>query len=188
MITIRHERLADLVAREQLLHAAYGPARFTKASERLREGRAPAEGLAFVATEDGRAVGTVRLWHVTAGRDRPALLLGPLAVAAECRHRGIGSALVARALREAKRKKHRAVLLVGDREFYGRFGFSAERTGGLWLSGPNEAHRLLACELAPGALDGASGLIAASRPQARARLSALVGRAGREAAAAAQPA
>ena len=65
MITIRQERTADAAAREALLDAAYGPARFAKTSERLREGRLPAEGLSFVAIEGGRLVGTVRLWHVS---------------------------------------------------------------------------------------------------------------------------
>ena len=54
---------------------------------------------------------------------------------------------------------HRAVLLVGDAAYYGRFGFSAEKTGALWLPGPYEKSRLLARELVPGALDGARGLI-----------------------------
>jgi predicted N-acetyltransferase YhbS len=91
-------------------------------------------------------------------------MLGPLAVAADARNRGIGGALVQHALREAKRLGHRAVLLVGDQAYYSRFGFSAEKTAALWLPGPHDPHRLLACELVPGALDGARGLIAASRP------------------------
>jgi hypothetical protein len=62
------------------------------------------------------------------------------------------------------------VLLVGDAPYYGRFGFSNEKTAALWLPGPYEPHRLLACELNPGALDGARGLISASgRPRATAR-------------------
>ena len=44
---------------------------------------------------------------------------------------------------EAARLGHRAVLLVGDAPYYGRFGFSAEKTGALWLPGPYEKHRLL---------------------------------------------
>ena len=85
MITIRQEKLVPTsAAREALLDPAYGPARFTKPSERLREGRLPADGLSFVAIEDGRVVGTVRLWDVAAGPGRPALLLGPLAVASGC--------------------------------------------------------------------------------------------------------
>ncbi|MFL6806421.1 MAG: hypothetical protein ACJ8FM_20770, partial [Xanthobacteraceae bacterium] len=61
----------------------------------------------------------------------------------------------------AKHAGHGAVLLVGDATYYGRFGFSARKTGGLWLPGPYERDRLLACELEPGALDGARGLITA---------------------------
>ena len=167
MITIRQEKPTDAGARERLLDAAYGPVRFTKPSQQLREGQAPAAGLSFVAGEDGRVVGTVRLWPVAAGAGRQALLLGPLAVDPAYRNRGIGSALMRRALSDARRRRHRAVLLVGDAPYYGRFGFSAEKTGGLWLPGPYEAHRLLGHELAAGALDGARGLIRVPRNATR---------------------
>ena len=158
MVTIRQERTADVAAREALLDLAYGPDRFGKPSERLRAGRKPADGLSLVAIEDGRIVGTVRLWEVSAGATCP-LLLGPLAVHPDHRRRGIGAALMRRALHEAGRRGHRAVLLVGDAAYYGRFGFSAERTGTLWLPGLDAPHRLLGRELSPGALDGAHGLI-----------------------------
>jgi predicted N-acetyltransferase YhbS len=163
MVTIRPEREVDEAAREQLLDAAYGPIRFKKPSHRLREGREPAAGLSFVAVMDGRAVGTVRLWPVEAGAGRPALLLGPLAVDHRYRKRGVGSALMQRALRDVGKRGHHAVLLVGDPAYYGRFGFSAEKTGKLWLLGPYEQHRLLGCELVAGALDGAGGLIRAPK-------------------------
>ncbi len=162
MVTVRKERPAEAAARDALLDLAYGPARFTKASERLREGRRAA--LALVAAEGCRIVGTVRLWQVSAGPDRPALLLGPLAVAPDRRRRGIGSTLMHHALREAARLRHDAVLLVGDAPYYSRFGFSSEKTSALWLPGPYERHRLLGCELKPGALDGARGLISARSP------------------------
>ena len=159
MFTIRKEKPADVAAREALLDLAYGPVRFSKTSELLRAGRQAARGLSFVAVEDGRAVGTVRLWTVSAGADRPALLLGPLAVHPDSRNRGVGSALIRHALMSARRKGHEAVLLVGDASYYGRFGFSAERTGKLWLPGPYEPHRLLGLELRPQALKDARGLI-----------------------------
>src|SRR5258708_7531175 len=84
------------------------------------------------------AYGPVRLWQVSAGRNRPALLLGPLTVHPSCRKRGIGSTLVQHALREAARRRQSgsqfgAVLLVGDAPYYGRFGFSSAQTGALWL-------------------------------------------------------
>jgi predicted N-acetyltransferase YhbS len=175
MITIRKELTKDAAAREALLDVGYGDARFTKASERLREGRLPAAGLAFVACDRGQVVGTVRLWNVSVGAARPALLLGPLTVHPDCRRRGIGSALMQRALDEAKRLGHGAALLVGDASYYGRFGFSSEKTARLWLPGRYETHRFLALELAPGTLDGAHGLVSATgRLKPRPALSTLV--------------
>ena len=76
---IRAERASDVAAREALLDASFGEGRHARTCQRLRDGRAPAEGLAFTAVHEGRVVGTVRLWHVSAG-GIPALVLGPLAV------------------------------------------------------------------------------------------------------------
>jgi predicted N-acetyltransferase YhbS len=164
MVTIRDERPFDVDARERLLDRVWGAARRQKAAERLREGRMPAAGCSFVAERNGAVIGTVRLWHVCAGPERPALLLGPLAVDAAHRGRGIGGALMRRTVAAAWRRKHGALLLVGDAAYYARFGFSAEKTGALWLPGPSEPHRLLARELARGALDGAHGLVSATAP------------------------
>jgi predicted N-acetyltransferase YhbS len=174
MLTIRLEKPSDAAAREALLDLAYGPVRFQKPSESLRAGRAPARGLSFVAVEDGHIVGTVRLWDVTAGPACAALLLGPLAVDPAHRCHGIGSALMRHALRAAARRGHRAVLLAGDASYYGRFGFSAERTAGLWLPGLAEKARLLGCELVSGALDGVRGTIRAPRIRARRPLAAAI--------------
>jgi predicted N-acetyltransferase YhbS len=162
MLTIRKEDRRDVTAREALLDLCFGNARFQKTVERLREGRLPAYGLAFVAADGGRVVGTVRLWHVLAGPSRPALLLGPIAVHPDYRCRGLGSTMVRRSLADATRLGHRAVMLVGDAPYYARFGFSAAATGGLWLPGHYDAHRFLALELAPGALAGAHGLVSAT--------------------------
>jgi predicted N-acetyltransferase YhbS len=183
MITVRHERKIDTAGRENLLDVSFGEARFAKTSERLREGRLPASRLSFIATDSGRVVGTVRLWHVTAGPGHPALLLGPLAVTPASRNRGIGSALMERALHEAGRLGHRAVLLVGDAPYYARFGFSCAKTGALWLPGAFERKRLLARELDRGALDGAQGLIGATGALApKPEFAAMIARADRGAA------
>jgi predicted N-acetyltransferase YhbS len=167
MVTIRHERPSDVPAREALLDRAFGEARFAKTCERLRVGRMPAAGLSLTATADGRVVGTVRLWHIAAGFGRPALLLGPLAVDPERRSRGIGAALMNRAISEARRRGHRIILLVGDEPYYARFGFSAAVTGGLSLPGPYEAPRLLGLALQdqPLAAELGEGLV---RPTGRA--------------------
>jgi predicted N-acetyltransferase YhbS len=173
MISLRQERPTDVEARETLLDQAFGDARTRKTSQRLRDGRLPAEGLSFIAADGRRVIGTARLWNVTCGTGQPALLLGPVAVAADCRNRGIGAALVRRAIAAARRLGHGAVILVGDAPYYSRFGFAGETAAGLKLPGPFERHRLLALELIPGALDGAGGLLRAAgrlahRPQVRA--------------------
>ncbi|MFZ0845633.1 MAG: N-acetyltransferase, partial [Pseudolabrys sp.] len=115
MITIRHEQPADIAAREALLDKAMGKIRRRrKTCERLRSGRLPADGLAFVATDGERIVGSVRLWNIGAESGEAALLLGPMAVASDCRNRGVGGALVRHAVGEARNLGHRASILVGD--------------------------------------------------------------------------
>jgi predicted N-acetyltransferase YhbS len=155
---IRAERASDVVAREALLDACFGENRHMRTCQRLRDGRAPAEGLALSVVRQGRLVGTVRLWHVSAG-GIPALVLGPLAVDPSCRALGIGAALMEHALASAKTRGHGAVILLGDPPYYARFGFSPEATADLSLPGPYERERLLGLELQQGALGGAAGMV-----------------------------
>ena len=167
---IRAERASDVAAREALLDACFGDDRHMRTCQRLRDGRAPAEGLALSAVRQGRLVGSVRLWHVSAG-GIPALMLGPLAVEASSRQLGVGAALMDHALAAATARGHRAVILLGDAPYYARFGFSAAKTGELALPGAFERDRLLGLELREGVLDGAWGMIAATGaplPKARA--------------------
>ena len=163
---IRGERAADVVAREALLDACFGEGRDLRTCQRLRDGRAPAEGLALSALRDGRLAGTLRLWHVRAG-GVPALVLGPLAVDPASRGLGVGAALVNHALAAASARGHGAVILLGDASYYARFGFSALKTGELRLPGPFERERLLGLELRAGALDGARGMIVPAGKMAR---------------------
>ena len=156
---IRAERTSDVAARETLLDACFGDNRHMRTCQRLRDGHVPAEGLAFSAVgPDGQLVGTLRLWHVSAG-GVPALVLGPLAVNSAYRKLGVGAALMVHAIAAATARGHRAVLLLGDAPYYSRFGFSADKARELALPGAFERERLLALELVPRALDGAWGMI-----------------------------
>ncbi|MGV8839075.1 MAG: GNAT family N-acetyltransferase [Bauldia sp.] len=158
MVTIDTERLSDRLPRETLLDRVMGPERFLKPSQLLRDGRAPA--LAIVARDGREVVGTVRLWEVDAG-GRPALLLGPLAVAPERQGEGIGSRLMRSALNRATALGHGAAILVGDAPYYARFGFSAGLTANLAMPAKVDPARLLAMELRDGALAGAAGGVTA---------------------------
>jgi len=161
MVTIIPENTTHVAQREALLDRAFGLKRRRKTSERLREGRIPADDLAFAAiNRSGRLIGTVRLWDIEAGTAGKALLLGPLAVDARHRGRGLGSALMRHAIAAAQAQGARAILLVGDQPFYGRFGFA--KLDGLALPGPVDPDRFLGLELEPGALAGATGVVAAA--------------------------
>lgn len=163
MVTIRRELPSDVAQRERLLDRAFGRTRHRKTSARLRDGRVPSQGLAFTAiSKSGRVIGTIRLWDIVAGSAGPALLLGPLAVDSAYKSRGIGSALMSHALLAAEKLGHASVVLVGDAPYYARFGFKPELVSDLHMPGPVERHRFLGLELAPGALDGAEGLLIAN--------------------------
>lgn len=154
MFTVTTERPEDRAAVETLLNRAFGPDRTKKISYRYRDGVAPDIFLKLVARADvdGRIVGTIRHWPIRAG-DSPALLLGPLAVEPELKGRGIGAALMFRALDMAAWAGHRLVLLVGDLDYYARFGFKPASPLGFVM--PDEQpHRLLVNELARGAARG----------------------------------
>jgi predicted N-acetyltransferase YhbS len=162
VVAISMESPGDVAPRDRLLDRAMKPNWRRKSSEKIRRGRLPA--LAFVARDEaGAVIGTVRLWHVGFGAvktsGRGALLLGPLAVDPSIRSAGLGGALMREAIAQARLSGYGAIVLVGDPEYYARFGFSSERTAGLAMPGPYEKHRLLALELQPGALDGAQGVI-----------------------------
>lgn len=136
-VAIRAETPFDAAAIERVVMDAFGPGRFAKTAERLREGSAPAAG--WLALAGGRVVGTVRLWPVTVG-EVEALFLGPIAVQADARSAGVGAMLVEAAL-EMAQVQGRNVLLVGDLPYFGRFGF--EVADEVRLPGPVERTRLL---------------------------------------------
>ena len=163
---IRAERGSDVAARESLLDVCFGASRHGRTCQRLRDGRLPAEGLAFSVVAQGRLVGTIRLWHVDAG-GRAALMLGPLAVDPSVRALGLGAALMDHAIAAARSLGHGAIVLLGDAPYYARFGFSPEGMANLALPGPFERDRLLGLQLKPGALDGARGIILGSGKWAR---------------------
>jgi predicted N-acetyltransferase YhbS len=103
-------------------------------------------------------VGSVRQLPICVG-DTPALLLGPLTVEPPFRDRGIGRALLDRALADAKAAGHRLVVLVGDEAYYSRVGFKGIPNGRTAMPGPVDPARLLVCELAVDAFEGVSGPI-----------------------------
>ncbi|MEI9996603.1 MAG: N-acetyltransferase [Rhizomicrobium sp.] len=156
--TIRPERPEDAPLVDALNAAAFGPGRFAKSAYRLREGVSQVGALAFVAIETAQLKGSVRFWPVMIGA-HAALMLGPLAVVQAQRGRGIGVALMERALGEAQARGHEAVILVGDEPYYARVGFSKLPPGRIRFPGPVDPSRVLGLSLKPGALLALNGNI-----------------------------
>jgi predicted N-acetyltransferase YhbS len=157
-LTILAETSNDAQAIERLHDRTFGPGRFVLSAYRLREHVDHLQDLSFTARIGTLLVGSVRLLPVVIGQTS-ALLLGPLTVEPPFRGRGIGRALLERALGEAKARGHRLVLLVGDEAYYSRVGFKAVPKGRATMPGPVDYSRLLVAELADGAFDNVSGPI-----------------------------
>jgi predicted N-acetyltransferase YhbS len=165
-LTILPETVKDAQAIERLHERTFGPGRFVLSAYRLREHVDHLLELSFTARIGTLLVGSVRQWPICVG-DTPALLMGPLTVEPPFRKRGVGRALLERALTEAKAKGHRLVLLVGDEAYYGRVGFKIVPKGRAVMPGPVDYNRLLVAELADAAFDGVSGAIRPDWSKAR---------------------
>ncbi len=157
---LKAERPEDLPLVDALVERAFGPGRFVKTAERLREGNTPRYDLSLIAWAGGEAVGCVRMWPIHVGQT-PAVLLGPFAVEDAWRSRGLGAQLIEAACLEAERAGVGVVLLVGDAPYFGRLGFEAVPPGAAVLPGPVDGRRVLWRALRAGALDGVEGPVSA---------------------------
>jgi predicted N-acetyltransferase YhbS len=157
-LSILAETPNDAQAIERLHERTFGPGRFVLSAYRLREHVDHLFDLSFTARIGTLLVGSVRQLPVCIG-DTPALLLGPLTVEPPFRDRGVGRALLERALNEAKARGHRLVLLVGDEAYYSRVGFKVVPKGQASMPGPVDYSRLLVAELVEGAFTDVSGAI-----------------------------
>jgi predicted N-acetyltransferase YhbS len=157
-LTILPETAADGEAIERLHERTFGPGRYAKTAYRLREQVAPRLDLSFTARIGTLLVGSVRLSPVRIG-DAKALLLGPLTVEPAFRERGVGQALIARALKAAAAQGERLVILVGDEPYYRRSGFRGIPPGRVIMPGPVDPARVLVAELVPGAFEGVKGRV-----------------------------
>jgi predicted N-acetyltransferase YhbS len=155
-LTILPETSKDAQAIERLHERTFGPGRFVLSAYRLREHVDHLLDLSFTARIGTLMVGSVRQLPICVG-DNKALMLGPLTVEPPFRSRGVGRALLERALNDAKAKGHRLVLLIGDEPYYSRVGFKKVPRGRATMPGPVDTNRILVAELESGAFEGVSG-------------------------------
>lgn len=159
-LTYRPERLQDAPLAEALVARAFGPGRFAKSSERVREFARFRRDLSFCAWSAGRLIGVVHQHLVRVG-ERTVVFLGPLAVEAEARKLGAGLGLVQEACKAAEAAGYDAVLLVGDAPFFARAGFAAAPAARVVMPGPVDQSRVLVRALRPGGDAGLEGPVRA---------------------------
>ncbi|MDB5423053.1 MAG: acetyltransferase, family [Phenylobacterium sp.] len=164
-LTLQSEQPEDAPLIEGLLDRAFGPGRFTKVSERVRENAEFAPELSVCAWSQGRLLGVARMWRVAVG-GHPVAFLGPFAVERGERSAGFGARLIERACEAARAAGESHVLLVGDEAYFGRLGFSAAPARAVIMPGPVDQARVLVRALTPSAPDLA-GPVGPLTPQRR---------------------
>jgi predicted N-acetyltransferase YhbS len=157
-LTILAETANDARIIERLHARTFGPGRYVLSAYRLREHVDHLLDLSFTARIGTLLVGSVRQLPVCID-DTPALLLGPLTVEPPFRSRGVGRALLDRAINDARKAGHRLIVLVGDEPYYSRVGFKQIPKGTVTMPGPVDQRRLLVLELVDGAAAGIAGKI-----------------------------
>lgn len=148
-VTVTREMRLDAPAVDALVMSAFGPGRFAKTAERLRERAGLTAG--FCVREGGELIGSVRLWSITVG-DARAVFLGPIAVDGANRCGGLGGEMVRACIDEARRQEMDGILLVGDPPYFSRFGFKAAPDA--VLPGPVDRRRLMWLALTDAAPSG----------------------------------
>jgi predicted N-acetyltransferase YhbS len=132
---------------ETLLDAAFGADRHGRTAYRLREGSEPIAALSKAIVDGEELIASIQCWPVQVGATK-LVLVGPVAVDPGHQNEGHGRRLMHTMLEAAAKMGDPPMAMIGDPEYYGRFGFSADATGGWQLPGPWEAHRLLARNVA----------------------------------------
>lgn len=134
---------------EALLDRGFGADRRARTAYRIRRDMAPIAALSAGMFADGCLLASIQCWpialHLDAGGAAPLIMVGPVAVEPVRQGTGLGRALMVHALAVADRDfASMPLMLIGDPDYYGRFGFAADCTQKWRAPGPVEAHRLLA--------------------------------------------
>ncbi len=141
----------------------FGPGRFARTAYRVREETPDATVSPFcrLISNGDRLIAAVRMSEIKIGGKAGALMLGPIVVAPEYANQGYGRKLIAEAIEAARGAGVELVVLIGDEPYYGRLGFRPVPMGAITFPGPVDPRRILASELADGALASFTGRVSA---------------------------
>src|SRR5258707_1147441 len=146
-LIVQSERPQDGPLADALIERAFGPGRYTKVSERVREFATFAPELSMCAWSPqpqfgDRLLGCARMWRVRVG-ETPVTFLGPFAVEQGERSAGFGARLISRACEAARAAGETHVVLVGDEPYFSRVGFSTALGRDVMMPAPVDQRRVL---------------------------------------------
>jgi putative acetyltransferase len=162
MLTVRPEKRVDYPAIHKVNLLAFKREVEARLVEAIRRSADFVPELSLVAVKDGQVVGHILFSHIaveTKGGSVSTLALSVMSVLPQFQNQGIGSELVRNGLEKCRNLGYREVIVVGHPNFYPRFGFTSARAKGLEAPFPVPDDAFMALELAPGALDGMSGMV-----------------------------
>jgi predicted N-acetyltransferase YhbS len=137
----------DNDALEMLLDASFGPDRKSRTAYLLRAGLKPIARLSFGIISAQTLIGSIQCWPVQVdandGTSSPLVLVGPVAISPEHQNQGFGQMLMNVMTKEASRLAAPPMVMIGDPDYYARFGFTADPARAWRLPGPFEPQRLL---------------------------------------------
>lgn len=167
-LTIRPETPQERQEIYNLIRTAFETAQVKDGTEQdfaedLRNGNGFIPELALVGELSGKLIGHIMLTRTQIvrpdGEKFEALLLAPLSVLIEYRNKGVGSALVKTSLGIAKKMGYKAVFLVGNPDYYNRFGFRQTSEWSIRSKDGIPEKFVLGYELKPEGLKGISGVL-----------------------------
>lgn len=122
---------------------------------KLRSSETYIPDLEFVAEDKDELIGHIMMTKQVVNTDTDryvGLLVAPLCVKLEYRNNGVGSELMNYACKQAFKLGYKAVFLVGNSEYYKRFGFCQTNVYDIKNNSEIPDQFVLACELEPNAL------------------------------------
>ena len=159
MFSIIEERASDRTTVKDLARLSLGNRLTDSPAARMRAGTDPVPGLSMIVLENDELVGTIRFWPLLIGAGTKAIQLGPVAIHPDHRGRGFARVLIRYSLDRAQSLGHRIAVLIGDHALYERYGFVPAQPLGITVPDIEDRERLQVLALAPGALDGLSGVV-----------------------------
>ena len=151
----------DHVEVEQLLDLVFTPRRKLLSSYQLRSPANKVKKLSYLIKDrSNSAVGSIRFWNIRIdGHSSRGLLLGPLAIHPIYQSEGLGEKLVMNSIEQASTDNWNWVILVGDIDYYSKFGFSKKPTRGVSLGDGLDDARLLGLDINGRFLNDANGIL-----------------------------